>query len=107
MITRLAARMVGDLPEAKTRHYVGPPPQLTGGIDKRRVLPVPTVLIIESEIDGVLLHRYAADSSSAGDTWHVSIGEAKEQAKYEYGEAISPWTQIPEHVEDFFGFALK
>ncbi len=54
----------------ESRHREGLPPEVTGGMDERRSLPWPKVLLIEERSDGVFLIRYAKGSVFAGDTWH-------------------------------------
>jgi hypothetical protein len=48
-------------------------------------MPIAEALLIEVEADGVFLFRLSADGQFAGDTWHESVEEAKEQAKFEFG----------------------
>ena len=86
-------------------HSLGLPPQLTEGQDDRQRLSWPRVLVIEVGPDGILLYRFAEDGSSGGDTWHANVEDAKHQAEYEYGEALSEWVAVPEGVADVLGFA--
>jgi basic membrane lipoprotein Med (substrate-binding protein (PBP1-ABC) superfamily) len=51
--------------------------------------------------------RFAADGAFAGDTWHQTAEEAQEQAKFEFGNAISDWIAIPPDEKDVVAFALK
>ncbi|MFO1187379.1 MAG: hypothetical protein U1E87_07995 [Alphaproteobacteria bacterium] len=39
----------------------------------------------------MFLYRIAKDREFAGDTWRETIEEAKEQAQFEYGDAVSEW----------------
>ena len=58
-------------------------------------MPWPRVLLIEERNDGVFLDRFADDGSSAGDTWHVDVAEAKAQAEAEYGGMLTEWNPVP------------
>jgi hypothetical protein len=91
----------------KTRHYVGLPPQLTEGRDLRHELETASVLLIERRPDGIFLLRFVADGHFVGDTWHVSIKDAKEQAKFEFNDQISEWRPVPPEVEDVVLFASQ
>jgi Sigma-70 region 2/Sigma-70 factor, region 1.2 len=55
---------------------------------------LPRVLIIEEELDGTNLSRYAEDASSRGQSWHLTLFEAKSQAFFEFGGALGEWTEI-------------
>ncbi|MBI1877522.1 MAG: hypothetical protein HYR94_04705 [Chloroflexi bacterium] len=87
-------------------HWQGLPPELTGGQDYREKLPRPRVFVIEEKSEGVFLFRFAADGSFGGDTWHMSIDDAKNQAAYEYGDMLGRWEQIPPEVTNVVAFAL-
>jgi hypothetical protein len=65
-----------------------------------------TVLVIEESPDGLFLYYYYPDGFIA-DTWHPNIEEAKEQAAYAYGSAMSDWVTIPENTNDPVVFARK
>jgi len=43
-----------------------------------------STLEIEDTDDGFLLLRYDKDGAFAGDTWHLTVEEAKEQAAFEF-----------------------
>jgi hypothetical protein len=103
---RLVAKILATPLTLKVRHYRGLPPQLSGG-DHREELARAAVLSIEVEDDGVFLYRFAADGAFAGDTWHQTLDEALEQAKFEFSDAISDLTPVPVDVEDVVTFALK
>jgi len=99
---RIAARLTAYKP--KVHHYIGAPPEVTGGVETRNEMPLTSVLLIERSEDGVLLIRYAANGQFAGDTWHSTVEEAKEQALFEFGESLSPWKDIPVDVNDVLAF---
>jgi hypothetical protein len=82
------------------------PPELTGRQDYREKLIWPRVLVVEEKPDGVFLFRFGADRSFSGDTWHMSISDAKHQAEYEYGDMLSEWKQVPQEATDVVAFAL-
>lgn len=71
---------------------------------------VPAILVIDASASdqfSVFLFRYDAQGDFAGDTWHLSIDEAKEEAESEYGDAVSAWMSVPEGIEPIsFGLSL-
>lgn len=103
LFARVARRNI--VPEG--RHRAGLPPELHGGVDERRTLPHPRVVLIDHRADGVFLLRYAEDAIFAGDTWHPSVEEAKEQAMDEYGLALQDWQAVPDGESDPVRFALS
>ncbi len=93
-----------------SRHYFGLPPQFTGGIDYRKRLPWPNVLIVEEDANdtkGFFLYRYTKDGTYCGDTWHMNLEDAKHQASSEYGESLGEWENIPTDVNDPKEYALQ
>lgn len=106
-ITRFTAKIIAPLTEPKVRHYNGLPPQLTGGRDTRELMATPVLLLTEQESDGVSLYRFAPDGKIVGDTFHESLDDARAQARFEFGEAISDWKQVPDNVEEPFTFGMK
>lgn len=90
-----------------TIHFQGMPPELTGGQDQRETLPWPRVLLIEEEREGIFLYRFSEDGSFGGDTWHMDLDEAKEQAEYEYEGLLGDWREIPPNVDNALTFALR
>jgi hypothetical protein len=67
----------------------------------------PTALIIEETPEGFFLYSFRRDGF-AGDTWHPSLAEAKEQGRRFFGENSFPiWTPVPETVTDLADFARK
>jgi hypothetical protein len=69
-------------------------------------MPPAKVLLIDVRADGVFLFGYTTTGEFAGDTWHRTVREAKEQARFEHGDRVSPWQAIPESVEDPVALAL-
>jgi hypothetical protein len=78
-----------------------------GDRDTRQPMPVARVVVLESRPDGIFLDRFAESGEEAGDTWHQSIGDAKEQALAEYGESLGAWTEVPAAENDLITFALR
>jgi|ERR1043166_5039870 hypothetical protein len=88
------------------KHYTGPPPELTNGVDEREQMPRPAFLVIEENPDGTFLYRYDVKGRCVGDTWHMNIDDAKHQAAYEYGGALGTWQNIPLEQEDAVAFGV-
>lgn len=95
----------------RTRHYVGLPPEIGGDDDARELLPMAGVLVLEEAIErgnrSYFLIRYAADGTYAGDTWHLTVDEALEQASYEFGDALGRWIDVPPDVDDARAFVVR
>ena len=64
-------------------------------------------LVIEESPEGFFLYRYSVEGDCVGDTWHMSIDEAKHQAAYEYEGLVGNWTDVPPEVEDVVTFGLN
>src|SRR5438132_9574654 len=105
----------------RTIHYFGLPPDMTEGQDTRKPMRLADVVMIyenpplptdemsqrilarlregavnserDSESRGWLLVRYTLDGTFAGDTWHETIDDAKNQAAFEYGDAVGDWQE--------------
>lgn len=100
--------MVRDQKESSgVRQFVGLPPELTGGDDTRQPLPRPRILLIEFKDDGLFLCRATEDGTFCGDTWHLSIDDAKAQAESEYGDLVGNWIEVPSNIENYIEFALQ
>lgn len=104
---RLLAIITNGGEATKVKHYVGLPPELTGGKDARQELGRARFLVIEEDLDGVFLYRYGAQGQFVGDTWHKNVDDAKNQASYEYGESVKDWAAVPPEVEDVVVFGLN
>ena len=77
-------------------------------LDPAKMLPVAdVVLLVADEEAGAMLFRYTAHGDFGGDTWHATVEEAREQAAYEYGEALLPWIEVPSDVTDAHTFATR
>lgn len=93
LVNRLLPR-IG--PRPPSRHSVGLPPELTGGLDERVVLGHPAILAVERDNRGqIFLYRYASDGTPVGDTWHESVEDALHQAEAEYAEILGSWDPVP------------
>ena len=77
-------------------------------LDPAKMLPLADVLLLESSEDsGVMLYRYTTQGESAGDTWHETIADAKEQAIFEYRDAVGQWFEVPPDVSDAHAYAVR
>ena len=77
-------------------------------LDPAKLLPLADVLLLESsENSGVMLFRYTTQGESAGDTWHETIADAKEQAIFEYRDAVGRWFEVPDEVTDAHAYAVQ
>lgn len=85
----------------KTLHYKG-----DFNSKKKTLMPLPDFLIIEDEKKRSFLYRYTLNGEFIGDTWHPNIREAKEQAEYEYADALGEWKEIPSTLktEDYINY---
>jgi len=94
-------------PPQKTAHFVGAPSEVSGTTGERELLRRARIVVLERRPDGVFLYRYASDGTFAGDTWHMTFNEAKEQAVFEYGDAVGKWRPIPPDAGDAAAYALS
>jgi hypothetical protein len=77
-------------------------------LDPQKLLPLADVLLLESsENSGVMLFRYTAQGEFAGDTWHETIADAKEQAIFAYRDAVGRWSEVPTDVTDAHAYAVQ
>jgi hypothetical protein len=77
-------------------------------LDPEKMLPIAdVVLVVPDEEGSAMLFRYTAHGDIAGDTWHASVGDAKEQAADEYGDALIAWVEVPADVIDAHAFAVQ
>jgi len=106
MKTRFFAILLNNARLPKIKHYLGFPPALTGGKDTRHEMDVACFLVIEENPDGVFLYRYDAQGACVGDTWHLSVDDAKQQAAYEFTDRIQKWENIPSDVGDASVYGL-
>jgi hypothetical protein len=81
---------------AHVRHITGSTSHGVVGIDNvpiSRLEAAVTVEITGSEV-GFLLIRHST-TGYAGDTWHLTIEEAKRQAEVEFGINPEDWRSLP------------
>lgn len=91
-----------------SRHFRGLPSVL-GGDSEPDQLAWPRVLTIIERPDGVFLDRFDEHGESVGDTWHMSIADAKVQAATEYPGMVGEWVNVSDEVHDgdIASFALR
>lgn len=82
------------------------PPPSGEQVERKRLEP-PAYLLIESHPDGIFLYRFNRSGDCAGDTWHRSAAEARDQASHEYGDLVGPWVQVPQDIGDVHGYVLS
>lgn len=82
-MAKLVARIVTS---AESRHFWGLPGG--GPADDRVRMKLAVRPEIEPCEGAVFLYRYDREGGFAGDTWYVSVEEAKEQARFEYPDAV-------------------
>lgn len=84
-------RAIVKKPTGATQHTVG---RLgPNGPEEIANLPAAATVEIQVEENGFLLLRFDADGEFSGDTWHQSLDEAKEQARFEFGITESEWAR--------------
>jgi hypothetical protein len=71
----------------------------TTELQNKREMGWPRVLILVEESDGPMLYRYTAEGDYAGDTWHESLTDARDQAAFEYTSSLGTWQEIPDTVQ--------
>lgn len=100
--TRLLA-LVGVLDGGRrATHTAGFP------LDPAAMLPdADVVLLVADDEPGAMLFRYSAYGEVAGDSWHLTLADARAQAAEEYGVALQPWVEVPEEVADPHLFAVR
>ena len=75
-----------------TAHYIG-----GMGRDSKfgvHPAPVPTSVEIQQSESGWLLLRIDANGDPITDSWHASLEEAKEQARFEYEIEEGDWEAV-------------
>lgn len=78
-------------------------------LDPDQLLPEADVVLLVADDDGpgAMLFRYSAFGEVAGDSWHPSADDARDQAAAEYGDALHPWEAVPDEVTDPHAFAVR
>ena len=77
-------------------------------LQPEQMLPVADVVLLVSD-DGetAMLFRYTAHGEFGGDTFHETIADAKDAAEAEYQEALLPWEEVPDDVQDAHALAVR
>ena len=65
---------------------------VAGGVVPRTELPVAEWVAIEHTDGGYYLFYYDLKDECIADTWHATLNEAKEQAKFEFAIEEDDWT---------------
>ena len=107
MSTRMYASVDKSRIQRPAIHFEGMPPEVTGQRESRKPLPYPKVVLLIERESGASLVRYAEDGANVGDTWHMNIKDAKHQADFEYGDALTEWQPIPAEISDVVGYVLS
>lgn len=91
----------------KVNFYLALPPELRKSQKDTLPLKKPRMLLLEQKGYDYFLYRLTEKGHYVGDTWHLSIEQAKQQAEFEFGKALGEWRAVPEDVEDTLQFALS
>ena len=107
-VVSIVAPVLTRFVHARVRQTVGLPPEASGVHDEREALPWPIAVLVKEESAGnVYVYRIAASGASAGDTWHPTVDEARQQAEYEYEGVLGKWERVPDDVRDAWEHALE
>lgn len=93
--------------KSNVRHFPGFPPKLANGKNQRKEFPLAEIIVIEEMPEGIFLIRYTKEGTFCGDTWHKTIGDAKRQANYEYGNLVGEYKQLPENITDISSLSIR
>jgi hypothetical protein len=96
---RRFARVGPNSGTPKVIHRIGPSPS------EQDTLPSAALLVIDSAHDGTFLYRFSERGDFAGDTWHGSVDEAEQQARFEYGPLT--WEEGSPVPSDAHEFAMS
>lgn len=64
-------------------------------------------LVIENDANGFFLNRFDDRGNCVGDTWHVTIDDAINQALYEFETPPQNWVVLPANLDDVVKFGLN
>ncbi len=81
------------------------PPELGG--TSQIELPAAAALVLVQRSNGWFLYRYAEDGTFVGDTWDMTVEGSKEQALFEYGNALTKWHELDLPEEELLEFVLS
>ena len=84
---------------ANVKRVTGETSHFIGGVDDKgrfQATPadVPSWVEIEESDAGWMLLRFDAQGDAITDTWHESLADAKEQAKFEYEIEEDDWEPV-------------
>lgn len=65
-----------------------------------RRMPPARALLIAPTPDGYAVIRWDDRGDFAGDTWHRSLDDAREQVAWEYLGRVDDWHEVPATVTD-------
>ncbi len=103
---RLIAKTAVKTPDPLVRRQCGPLAQSL----VRPPVPPPTespiFLVIEEKPERVFLFRFDASGHCFGDSWHLTIDGARQQAIAEFNDLLLDWEPLPAEVEDPISFGL-
>lgn len=91
---RLFAFVPEGSDKGKVAHRLGMP--MNDSLSQ--LMPATAMVILDQTDEGFFLVRYSANGEFAGDTWHESVEDAKEQAEFEFGNLR--WKQGEEGTKD-------
>jgi hypothetical protein len=107
MEKRLFAFISQTFKDRRVQHFVGRPPELTAGQDKRVLLPIARLVLLQETGSGVYFYRFTADGAFCGETWHPNIKEALSQGNFEYDGSLGQWMEVPRGESDALKYALS
>ena len=103
----MTAKTVVKVPEPKTRQLCGWPIRPAQKESNSRFSEQPVILLIEEKPDRVFLIRFTTDGRCVGDSWHMTLDGAREQASLEFNDPLLDWAPVPIEVEDIVSFGLS
>ena len=65
------------------------------------------LLLVAGGDPDAMLFRYTAYGELGGDSWHLTVADAQEQAGEEYGDALLPWEPVPDDITDAHSYAIN
>ena len=69
-------------------------------VDARQLLGPAAFIVIQEKPDGFFLERFDQNGEIVGDTWHASVEDAKQQARFEYADALASWIDVSSEEAD-------
>jgi hypothetical protein len=93
-VIRQFASVTPPAGEPRVRHYKGMP-----WASDRAEFPRPSIAVVNETPDGFFLIRLTRDGTFCGDTWHMTVDDARGQAEFEF-DRVGTWHEIPADVGD-------